>query len=180
MRLFTAIELPDDVRESLAGAQTSLKQTLSGKISWTAPRNLHLTLKFLGEVGDGDVVRVCDALRTVSAPSFSIAVSQLGALPPRGRARVLIADVTGETQVLGGLFDSIESACEPLGFAREKRKFHPHITLARMRTPKRVSRELAEVRLTGTPFKMREFVLMQSLLKPAGAEYLRVAKIPLL
>src|SRR3954464_5667215 len=117
MRLFTAIELPADVRESLAGAQTSLKQKLSGKISWTAPRNLHLTLKFLGEVSDADVVRVCDALRTVSATSFSIAVSQLGALPPRGPARVLMTDVTGEIKVLGGLFDSIERACEPLGFA---------------------------------------------------------------
>jgi RNA 2',3'-cyclic 3'-phosphodiesterase len=180
MRLFTASELPDDVREMLAGAQTTLKQKLSGKISWTAPKNLHLTLKFLGEVGDADVMRVCDALRTVSAPSFSIAVSQLGSLPPRGPARVLMADVIGETSVLSGLFDSTEAACEPLGFAREKRKFHPHITLARLRMPKRISREVGEVKLKQmAPFQVREFVLMQSTLSSAGSHYEPVARFSL-
>ena len=180
MRLFTAIELPDDVRESLAEAQTELKQKLPGKVSWTAPKNLHLTLKFLGEGGDSEVVRVCEALRTVSVSSFSIAVSQLGALPPRGPARVLMADVSGEFDLLAALFDSIERACEPLGFAREKRKFHPHITLARLRIPKRISRELEEVKLkSSAPFRVREFVLMQSHLSSTGSEYERVAAVGL-
>jgi 2'-5' RNA ligase len=180
MRLFTAIELPDDVRESLAGAQTSLKQKLSGKISWTAPKNLHLTLKFLGEVGDADVVRVCDALRGVSAASFSIAVSQLGALPPRGPARVLMADVAGDTNVLGALFNLIEDTCEPLGFTREKRNFHPHITLARLRVAQRISHELEKVKLkAASPFQVREFVLMQSTLSSAGSHYQPVARFSL-
>jgi 2'-5' RNA ligase len=180
MRLFTAIELPDDVRESLAKAQTELKQKILGKVSWTAPKNLHLTLKFLGEVGDADVVRVCETLRTVSVTSFLISVSKLGALPPHGPARLLMADVLGETDVLAALFDSIERACESLGFAREKRKYHPHITLARLRIPKRVSRELEEVQLkSSAPFRVREFVLMQSTLSSAGAEYQPLARFPI-
>jgi len=181
MRLFTAIELPRDVRERLVEAQSELKLKLSGKISWTAPQNLHVTLKFLGEVSDADVVRVRDALRSIAIPRFSISISQLGTFPPRGPARVLMADVAEPTELLVKLFDAIEDVCEPVGFAREQRAFHPHVTLARLRAPRRISRELESVRLKPLPaFEIREFVLMESRLTAVGSEYQPVSTVALL
>jgi len=181
MRLFTAIELPADVCDALIEAQTQLKKRIDGKVSWLSPKNLHVTLKFLGEVADADVVKVCDALKSVAFTRFTLRVSQLGTLPPRGKARVLMAQMGGDVDALAGLFDSIEAACEPLGFARENRRFCPHVTLARLKLPRRIDREIAEVTFRHTEaFDVREFVLMQSHLSRTGAEYQRVATVALL
>src|SRR5438552_1072763 len=181
MRLFTAIELPEETRDSLVEAQAELKRRIEGKVSWVAGKNLHVTLKFLGEVADAEVVRVCDALKAVSVPRLTISVAKLGALPPHGRAKVLMADLAGQADELAKLFDSIEGACEPLGFAREQRRFHPHITLGRLRMPRRVSHEIEAVKLKPSePFEVREFLLMQSHLTSKGSEYQRVTSVGLL
>src|SRR4051794_29948218 len=91
-------------------------------------------------------MQLTEALRMIEARRFSLAASRIGTLPPRGAARVLMVDVTGETDLIASLFEKIEHACEPLGFPREKRRFHPHITIGRMRIPRRVSRELESVK----------------------------------
>ena len=180
MRLFTAIELPAAVCETLAGAQAELKREITGKVSWTGPRNLHLTLKFLGEVPDSDVPALCNALGKITSPRMSLAISHLSQLPPNGAARVLMAGVEDSDQSLAKLFGAIEYTVEPLGFAREKRKFRPHITLGRMRMPRRVSRELERVKLEPTrPFEVKEFVLMQSVLSNVGSQYTRVMTVHL-
>jgi 2'-5' RNA ligase len=176
MRLFTAIELPAEVCDALSDAQTDLKKRIDAKVSWVSPKNLHVTMKFLGEVPDAEVVKVCEALKSVAFSRFRISVSQLGTLPPRGKARVLMAQVGGEVDALGALFNAIEAACEPLGFVREKRRFFPHVTLARLRMPRRIDREIGEVKLKPTAaFEVQQFVLYQSRLSARGAEYEAVA-----
>src|SRR5947207_11685181 len=107
MRLFTAIELPGDVCDVLVAAQELLKQRIT-RASWTTPANLHVTLKFLGEVPDNQVMGVCDALLAIALPRFQLRVADLGTFPPRGAARVLFAGVAGETEGVSELFDSIE------------------------------------------------------------------------
>src|SRR4051812_31259738 len=180
MRLFTAIELPKDVCDRLIEAQEELKNLIASKLSWTALQNLHLTLKFLGEVADAEVMRIRDALMSISQPRFTISMAQLGGFPPRGPARVLMAEVAGQSDALIALNDAIERACEPLGFEREKRAYHPHVTLARLRVPRKISREIEAVKLKPTqPFEVCEFMLMQSRLSPKGSQYERVATVAL-
>ena len=175
MRLFTAIELPEETRDSLVEAQAELKRRIEGKVSWVAGKNLHVTLKFLGEVADAEVVRVCDALKAVSVARFTISVEKLGALPPHGRAKVLMADLAGQTDELAKLFDSIEGVCEPLGFGREQRRFHPHITLGRVKSDRpidKLSAALAkQAGWRGGSTTVREFHVMSSELTPKGPMY---------
>jgi 2'-5' RNA ligase len=181
MRLFTAIELPRDVCEALIRAQVELKKQLDAKVSWTAQRNLHLTLKFLGEVPDEQVTKLSEALAAIKAPPMSLSLSRLSQLPPNGAAQVLVASVDDPEEALTRLFAAIEDAVEPLGYAREKRMFRPHITLGRMRVPRRVAREIERVTLEPTArFEVGEFVLMKSVLSNSGSQYTKIATIRLL
>jgi 2'-5' RNA ligase len=180
MRLFTAIELPDAIRERLIEAQQLLRERIQGKVSWVAGEKLHLTLKFLGEVAASELPRLCEALGEVKSPGFSLAASQIATLPPRGNARVISSEVEGDLNVLDKLFESIEAVCEQFGIVCEKRKYHPHITLARLRVPRHIEREIEELRFKpANRFCVEQFVLMQSRLSSKGSEYQCVASFEL-
>ena len=154
-------------------------------VSWVAPENLHVTVKFLGNVDEARVQSVIDALRTAvrgHAP-FDLEVGGLGAFPSATRARVLWAGLIGGTTPLGALAASVEDALAQLGFPREDRPFSPHITLARVREPRR-SPELAEALgvTSGRRFgqvAVPDIALMRSDLSPRGARYSTLASIAL-
>ncbi len=105
-------------------------------VKWVEPHNLHLTLKFLGEVAEAAYPRVCDALHCVEGfPPFPIRFVGLGAFPrPRG-ARVLWVGVQQGAVELAELAARVDSALQPLGFQPEERPFSPHLTIGRLRTP---------------------------------------------
>ena len=154
-------------------------------VSWVAPENLHVTVKFLGNVDAARVPSVIDALRSAvrgHAP-FDLEVGGLGAFPSATRARVLWAGLIGGTAPLGALAASVEDALAHLGFPREDRPFSPHITLARVREPRR-SPELAEALgvASGRRFgqvAVPDIALMRSDLSPRGARYSTLASIAL-
>jgi 2'-5' RNA ligase len=187
MRLFTAIELPEAERRRLPelGSRREIFGSDGARLRWVRPETLHLTLTFLGEVSDGDVPRVCDALKGVPKPGqITLGVTGVDFLPPRGPIRVFVADVGGDVERLSALHASIEQALEPLGFTREARAFRPHVTIARSRRGHKVPgivRELARKHpiARGDPFRVDAFVLFQSHLKPAGPEYVPVARFAL-
>ena len=152
--------------------------------SWVRAENLHVTLKFLGEVPEPQVPRICDALKTVPANAMRLQPDRVECLPERGAVRVISAGVGGELERVCDLFDGIERACEPLGFAGERRKYRPHITLARLRSflPPHTRRSLADAgskHLPAPEFVVGEFVIMQSRLHPKGAQYIPLARFPL-
>ena len=148
-----------------------------------------MTLKFLGEVADGDVAKVGEALKGV-APVGPIRLRATGleCFPPRGGAvRVVTAalEELGGTGALGRLHEGIESACQGVGFPREGRAYRPHVTLARARVPLAGGQrgrlaELVKDAWPGPAFEVREFCLFESRLKPSGAEYVVVGRFPLL
>lgn len=186
MRLFLAIELPDPVRRHLFDVATELKRTLgsSAPVSWTKEPNLHVTLKFLGEVPDDRVPVICDALRVIkqSPPALRLRGEGIGAFPSRGSIRVLHARVWGDGDRLVTLHAQIESRVAALGFPRENRRFQPHVTLGRPREPLRGVWEALESavagRFPGPEFFTTSFTLVQSRLNPAGAVYTAVASFP--
>ncbi len=130
VRLFIALEISDEVKEKIRGIRQVLLSSRA-RISVVNPDILHLTLKFLGEVGENRVGEISDAIQPIRFEPFDFAVGKVSANNPR-RPRVIWCKVIdhGESVALNR---RIEEALEPLGFPKEGRAFTPHITLARVK-----------------------------------------------
>ena len=175
-RLFVAIDLPPEVKERLAAMRGGLPGA-----RWVDGDQLHLTLRFIGEV-DGGVLRDIRAgLEAVHGLPFSLALQGVGHFPPRGQPRVVWVGVEKSAPLIQ-LHGRVESALAAVEIERDRRKFSPHITLARLNgTPgSRVGRYLEEFGLFRTdPFAVDEFVLYSSTLTRHGAIHTPEATYPL-
>ena len=184
MRMFLAIELPAVVRAQLTQLQSQLSSRIT-KASFTRPENLHITLKFLGEVRDREVRPLVESLQQVRSSSpVTLSATGAGCFPNRGPVRIIAAMFGGDEKALAGVHTAVEQRCQYLGFEREQRKYTPHATLARARPTLSASvrefvLEQSPRLLPSTPFDVREFVLMQSTLKPTGSEYAVAARFSL-
>jgi 2'-5' RNA ligase len=184
MRLFIAIELPPAVHKYLARVQELLRPELPA-VAWTPPDNLHITLKFLGQVPDLDVPAVCAALDSIPAkPSMHLRASGMLCFPPRRPLRILGVSMAGDVEPLIALARDIDQCCGHLGFEPERRRFQPHVTLGRARgTVPGFMRPLMDQLTTdlwpGPQFAIDHFVLMQSTLKKDGAQYAVARRFPL-
>lgn len=178
MRLFVALEIPSAVRESLATLLASLR-AITKEPRWVRVQNLHVTLKFLGEVDEGKLAAVRSALGEVrSEQAVNLEFRGLGFFPNEKHPRVFWAGMKASPN-LKTLAGDIEGAMEKLEISREKREFSPHLTLARferLRLPEALCKAIAEnaQHKFGT-LRTNEFHLIQSKLKPSGAEYTTVA-----
>ena len=177
-RLFIAIDFPEDIRQQLA----RLCYGLPGA-RWVEENQLHLTLRFIGEV-DGSLFRdIKDGLTSIKRQRFHLVLKGLGYFPPRKNPRVLWVGVDKNDPLLQ-LRNKIESILVRLGVPAEERKFSPHVTLARFREPAplgRLTSYLSGNNLFGTkPFLIADFHLYSSHLTPKGALHSREASYPLL
>jgi 2'-5' RNA ligase len=175
-RLFVAIDLPADVKARLL----PLCGGLPGA-RWVDGGQLHLTLRFIGEVDGGVRREIEGALAEVQAASFTLALQGVGHFPPRGQPRVVWVGVE-KSSPLNHLHGRVETALAVAGVERDGRKFSPHITLARLTaTPAtRVGRYLEEFGLFRTePFPVDEFTLYSSTLTRHGAVHTLEAAYPL-
>lgn len=187
MRLFVAIELPEGERRRLA--ELPDKENWIGlervDFNWVRPENLHITLKFLGSVPDDRVAEIREALRDVRSPGpLKIRVGRAAFLPRQGPMRVFVSSVDGDVDALRELQSEIERVLEPLGFARERRAFSPHVTLARPRRERDVPGEFREdveehPGTLGPAFPVESFTLMNSDLNPGGPVYTPVERFTL-
>ncbi|HYN84249.1 MAG TPA: RNA 2',3'-cyclic phosphodiesterase [Pyrinomonadaceae bacterium] len=182
LRVFCAVELPEDVRRAAAGHVARLRAEFPQlKVGWEREEKLHLTLKFLGEIEEARVERLSRAAgeAAAAARAFEISIEGTGLVPPRGAPRVLWLGVRDETRGLALLNERLEDACAAEGFARETRDFRPHLTVARLRTPEGV-RPLASLHaateFAARPFEVRELVVMQSQLGPGGSRYTALSR----
>jgi 2'-5' RNA ligase len=183
MRLFTALELPEGPRRRLAELRDRFewRGLEAASLNWTREENLHVTLKFFGEVSDRQVPELTDALGRIRVPGpIALCVESLGFLPPRGPIRVFVARIGGDLDRLAALHAAIELAVEPLGFAREQRPYSPHVTLARPRRERRVPGDArADVDEhqppPGPQFAAGQFVLMRSHLSNGPPRYTPIA-----
>ena len=147
-------------------------------VKWVPPENLHVTLKFLGEVADAEVPDVIAALRRVR-PSSPVQISPGAPDPKRhaGRVHLIAAEVMDTEGHVAFLRDCIERELEPLGFGREKRAFWPHVTIGRSRNG--VQMWLERIKSPGVVSVIDRFELMSSTLGPKGPLYVPVAGFPL-
>lgn len=183
MRLFVAIVLDERVRARLAAVQDRLRNKCPG-VRWVRPELVHLTLKFLGDVGDGDVSSVVDsvALAAETCEPFDMKVADLGCFPERGPVRIIWAGVRVETGALLRCSEAVEGALELCGFQRERRSFSPHLTLGRVREDRSgagLREAVAGKELPETMQPVASITLLSSVLSPSGPTYkpVSVAKL---
>ncbi len=167
-RLFVAVVLPEDAQDTLAELYAGIPGA-----RWTPPGQFHLTLAFLGEVAPSRLEDLERALATVRAAPFPMMLRGIGHFPPRGHPRVLWAGVE-PNEALARLQGRVERAVNRAGVATEKRKWHAHVTLARLQAAPhgRVAEFLMEHALfRAGPIQVEAFQLMSSVLRPDGAEH---------
>jgi RNA 2',3'-cyclic 3'-phosphodiesterase len=135
MRAFIAIELPEDVKNGLRDLESSLKTSNPASAKWVDPCSIHLTLKFLGNTRLDLIPTITSELDSIckNTPSFSLAITELGAFPDARRVQVVWVGLTGDLSDLNRIQKRVEAAISPLGYPTEKRPFVPHLTLARVR-----------------------------------------------
>jgi len=166
MRLFVAIDLPGHVKEQV----TRLCCGLPGA-RWVRPEQLHLTLRFIGEVDGGMFQDIREGLGDVVLDAFTLQLDGVGFFPPRGRPSVVWVGLRQSSGLLH-LRRRIESRLVALGLEPEARKFAPHITIARLKNtpPAKVGRFLENHNLfCSVPFSVDEFFLYSSRLGRNGA-----------
>jgi len=134
VRTFVAIEISPEVRSRAAQLIARFSPT-SAKVNWIDPHNLHMTLKFLGEVDLRESPQVCAAVGEAMAelPPFSIRVAGAGAFPDLQRPRTVWLGVTEGAEELIALHERLETSLVKLGFRQEQRRFRPHLTIGRVR-----------------------------------------------
>ena len=182
IRSFVAINLPDGVRAGLA-ALSGARKTSDNAIRWTPPEQIHLTLKFFGDVESGSLGDLEAALcrACAGAKPFTLEAVGAGAFPNLRRPRVLWAGLQGDLQPLSALFERVQHETEAWG-RREERGFSPHLTLGRVkegRTPDLRDWAVKQAQTRFGSWQVRKIHLIRSVLSPGGAQYSELAAIDL-
>jgi 2'-5' RNA ligase len=181
VRLFVALHLSDAIQNTIEALSNELRP-LDKTWKWVAANNLHLTLKFLGEIPEERVAQIQEALTRVPVPEpIAVEFRGLGFFPNERRPRVLWVAIS-EPQAIKVLAGEIDDALLAIGMPKEAREYSPHLTLARCEVG-RISPDLQRaltVRGTETfgAMEAAQFHLVQSRLKPSGAEYSTLASYP--
>ncbi|WKZ49263.1 MAG: RNA 2',3'-cyclic phosphodiesterase [Anaerolineales bacterium] len=187
MRAFIAFEIPREIQQAIYKTTSPLRAELNRCVRWTPPENIHLTLKFLGEIPPAQVDALTSALRVQadSVPAFNVEVGGLGSFPDRKRARVLWIGIQAPAEIQT-LQRGIESACARLGYESESRGFSPHLTIGRVRqqaTPadaQKIRRALEAATIDSLGAVRVDLVhLFKSDLQKSGAVYTKIFSAPL-
>lgn len=168
MRLFIAVEIPEDVSKQLHALQDKLR--IPGKATLT--KSFHLTLKFLGEVDEEKLLTLIGGLSKIKFQSFEASLSEIGAFPNTDNPRVVWIGLE-PNETINALQKDIDSATQKLGFDPDNR-FHPHLTLARIKflKDKNSFKDLLEdIAPHQALFKVDSFKLIRSTLTPEGPVY---------
>jgi 2'-5' RNA ligase len=181
LRLFIAFDVPLEQRRHIQDAAEPLRPLLPGA-RWTPVESQHVTLKFIGWVEGSSFDTVVDVTRAVASnhAAAEMTLVGLGAFPSAKRVRVLWVGIDDPSGLGAGLAEDLSTGLEPLGVEREDRRFTPHLTLARLRSPRRLDEGALDVDVGELPpFSVDEVVVYRSHLSPKGARYEAMERCPL-
>jgi len=176
VRLFVALSIPDSVAQALLLMQGGVPGA-----HWQTREQLHLTLRFIGEVDDREANHIDEALSAISAPRFVLSLKGVGEFGGR-KPHAIWAGAGEGVESIRHLNRKIETAMQRIGLPGDTRKFTPHVTLARLRAASvgRVMDWLADHALyASAPFAVNEFRLYSSTLTPNGSVYVPESVYPL-
>ena len=181
-RVFCAFELPELLRVRIEKHIRRVREAVpDAAASWSRAENIHLTMKFFGNVDQARVPVIAEALKRVAKEStpIGITVSGTGVFPRPSRPQVLWIGIDDPTDALAKLQRRVEDECAREGFPKEDRAFRPHLTIARIRQPHHAD-HLAEahLRLEFAPVEINlsELVLFRSELSPKGSKYTAISR----
>lgn len=179
MRVFIAIDIGEEIRKGLAELQTELQGKVDIKrsdVKWVNPKGIHLTLNFLGEIRDKDIVDVCNITKEAAGrhKSFELDVETVGSFGGKNPRVLWVGTGEGSDNLLE-LQKDLEQQLDSAGWPAEKRAFSGHLTLCRIRNPK-AGAELAQISQSYKDFKLGSFyadsvTVYQSQLMPSGPIY---------
>jgi len=184
IRAFIAIELPTQVREGIGQVQVAM-QSMGLRGAWIRPENIHLTLRFLGDIRSAAIETIAGAMAEAakSCGPFQLSGKSVGVFPNTDRPRVLWVGVAGQVERLQKLQHSLTEQLAGCGYPEERRRFHGHLTVARFKRPPPAGVLLqaiqAQAAFETEPSFAGELILLQSLLKPSGAVYSPLRRVGL-
>jgi len=184
IRSFIAIDLPEETRQEIGIVQEQLKRSKAG-VRWVKPSSIHLTLKFLGNILPAQVDEIAAAAAQLlrDEPTITLCAAGLGGFPSQRKPRVIWVGLRGEVERLANIQAGLEKALEPLGFAREGRGFRPHLTIGRVKDRHRLQSLIDAMSTLEIPefnsFDADEIILYKSDLRPTGAIYTKLHRMPL-
>lgn len=179
MRTFIAINLDPEIKNALSRFIGELQASSpeSRGIKWVRPEGMHLTLKFLGEISEEKVSQIESVLKRISEKHkfFPLRIRGTGSFPPKSKSpRVLWVSIE-EVEDLKRLQSDMEEEMERLGFPKERRTFHPHLTLGRVKTFSGIKETLNFFEKHRDKnfgeMEAKKITFFRSVLKPTGAEY---------
>ena len=182
-RVFCAIDLPTDLKQKLAIHIEKLKKETGVNAGWTRPESIHLTIKFLGNIPVSEVRKLSQAAAQAvkSLAPFKLTAELCGAFPTHGPPRVLWIGITDSSAHLARLYERLDEECAAVGFPRESRPFHPHLTLARIRRAANARALGAAHHAFDFPpgeFEVNELLVIRSELGKEGSKYTTVSRHP--
>ncbi len=183
VRSFICIEIPPFIQARIEELQQRLRP-LGADVSWVKASNIHLTLKFLGDVPQSQLTAVRSVLSNACkghAP-VELKIGGTGAFPSLRNPRVLWVGVAGMSETLPPLHKAIEDMLEKEGLPRESKPFSPHLTFGRIRSPRKVASladALSREEFVAEGFQANRVILMRSQLSPGGSIYTPLAVVSL-
>ncbi|HID94294.1 MAG TPA: RNA 2',3'-cyclic phosphodiesterase [bacterium (Candidatus Stahlbacteria)] len=180
MRTFVAIKIPKEIRDELTKLEDDLREGVlrEAPIKWVEPQNIHLTLKFIGEVDEKKLEAIKTGLKRVlrEFSPFRVSFSGVGGFPNLRRPKVIWVGVEEGKQTVISLATKIEDELERYGIPKEKREKSPHITIGRVKRPIVLDSKIEEeLKFYAESFKVAEIFLIKSELTPKGPIYTDIA-----
>ena len=178
MRLFIATPISRQVETELANIIHQLK-SVAGNVRWVKPENIHLTIKFLGETDESLIGHLSEMIDETSRETniLDFRISKIGGFPNLIRPRALWAGLDGDHIELERLAGSLDERVHKLGYAKETRKFRPHLTLGRVKKPQalpQLAHFIENYKIEAMPFQIDRLTLFKSTLTPRGPIYERL------
>ncbi len=184
VRLFVAVEIAEEIRKKVGAFQDALKKA-NADVGWVAPKNLHITLKFIGSVEEeniGHVIAIIKDSVTHIRP-FDLSYRGVGAFPNQKNPRVIFVQIIDADGVLAKVHERLDNQLMALGVEHEERRFDAHLTVGRIKTRKNVNNLMEKLdAYDGAIFgagHVTQVVLMKSDLSPQGPTYTKLQGIDL-
>lgn len=184
VRAFIAIEISDKTKGNLRNIIAKLME-VKADVKWVSPLNLHITLKFLGNIKYDEIAKISDIIKESSSDigPFNLYIEGLGAFPDLKRPRTIFVNIKDEHNNLSILYSKLEDRLSYLGMKKESRKFIPHLTIGRARSQKYTDKLANLIETHKNDFMGKEevdsLVLMMSELLPEGPKYTKLDTINL-